>query len=200
MKTEIEIRSIVPDPANVIASAQTIGFELSHPIEQHDIMFDRPDGKMFRSGSKIRIRREGQVAELTYKGLFQGDFAASRRAELNVPIPAKEIEAMSQFLEALGFPVLFQVKKLRTQLTRGTTKITLDEWPIIGCLVEIEGEESEIRRVAEQIGPGQKFSGYRLSELFAQRIEQSGKSMATLKQEYQTRTGFELGNIEFLIS
>lgn len=199
MGIETEIRALIPDPERAIGNAIQLGFVPEPSFDQHDIMFDRSDGSMFRSGSKIRIRVERDRAELTYKGSFLGDASASRRTELNVPLSVEAVSSTSAFLEAIGFPMLFQVKKTRLQLKKGSTKITIDRWPIIGNLMEIEGAEPEIGAFAEQICPDVDFGGYRLKKLFADTATSTGKSIEELKFDYERKTGFKLGNIEFLI-
>jgi predicted adenylyl cyclase CyaB len=175
------------------------GFEKIQEVVQTDIMHDKPDGELFKSGQKIRIRSEGEHAELTYKGGFQGDQTASRRAELNIELSSSDLASASQLLEALGYPELFKVRKVRKTYERNGVSATLDTWPIIGTMIEFEGEETEIKSIALELFPNLEFGNPRLKHLFEEKCEKTGRSLAELKAEYEAQTGFYLGNIEFLL-
>lgn len=199
MSTEIEIRTQIDDSEKAIAKLLKNGFKEKDKSEQIDMMFDFPDGQLFKSGQKIRIRVENNRAVLTYKGGFKGDDSASRRIELDIPLEASSVKDAENFLTSIGYPLLFQVRKERRLLTRGGVKATFDDWPIIGSLLELEGEEKEIKEIADGLFPENKFGNIRLKELFTIKCEETGKSLSELKEEYEIETGFKLGNLVFLI-
>ena len=197
--TEIEIRALIEDTLPLKRSLRNQGFDEEAPFDQLDIMLDRPDAGLFRSGQKLRIRSELGKAELTYKGHFQGDASASRRVELNISIPHDEIEIYVELFSALGLPMCFQIPKTRTKFHKDSTAVVFDEWPIIDTLVEIEGEESQAKALAASIAPGVRFANYRLKEFFRQVEERTGESLETLKERYERQHGIALGSIELLL-
>jgi len=199
MSSEVEIRALVPNATAAEDALRDAGFACTAAFEQLDMMYDRPDGALFRSGQKIRIRVEGNHAELTYKGAFQGDASASRRTEVNVLIQPKDTGSLSELLEALGYPLLFQVRKARNVFRAGAVTATLDDWPIIGPMLELEGDEADIKEVAEATFPGIEFANYRLKTLFEKVCAERGLSLAELQKEYEGRSGFKLGNLGFLL-
>ena len=199
MSTEIEIRTQINNSVEAIDKLLNNGFQDEGQSQQIDMMFDFPDGQLFKSGQKIRVRIENNTAVLTYKGMFRGDESASRRIELDIPLQLSSIKKTEDFLTSIGYPLLFQVKKDRRMLSRGGIKATFDEWPIIGSLLELEGEESEIKEVANSLFPENEFGNLRLKELFTKKCEDSGKTLTKLQEEYEVSTGFKLGNIAFLI-
>jgi predicted adenylyl cyclase CyaB len=196
--TEIEVRAILEDPTQAQRRLLEMNFTEETPYEQWDIMLDRPDASLFRSGQKIRIRAEKGRAELTYKGLFQGDASASRRTEINLEIEPAQIEKYVTLFEALGFPLCFQIRKQRKIFKSSSAKVSFDDWPLIGCLVEVEGSEENVKTVASQMAPSVTFKNYRLKELLKNLETKTGRSIAELKAEYIGQTGFDLGKIELL--
>ena len=196
---EIEIRAVIgePGPIQKILSDKNFIPELS--FDQLDIILDLPDASLFRSGQKIRLRMEKGSAELTYKGFFQGDTTASRRLEVNIPLAIENVENAIKLFAALGYPECFRIPKSRTVYRGDNIKVVFDEWPIIGCLLEIEGEEEACKVLAKEIAPGIKFGNPRLKELFRKIEKQTGKNLSTLKKEYEQKKGVNLGNIELLL-
>ncbi|HEX8225808.1 MAG TPA: CYTH domain-containing protein [Allosphingosinicella sp.] len=198
MASEVEVRTLVEDAELAAETLRLNGFSLAGSLKQRDIMHDKPDGQLFLSGQKIRIRVEDDRAELTYKGEFEGDQSASRRSEINITIPAGSVDDVSLVLTALGYPILFQVQKTRVVLRNGGVVATIDSWPIIGPMLELEGEEEEIKSIANLLFPKHIFRNYRLKELFEEVCSRRGKSLNELQDEYEKSSRFELGNIGFL--
>lgn len=197
---EVEIRALVSNKDELIEKLKAKGFSSIKKTIQHDIMLDRPDASLFLSGRKIRIRLEGDSATLTYKGDLTANKNVSKRTELNFGIEKDNVDGVIQMFTEIGYPICFQIKKERISLKNDDVEATFDEWPIIGCMVEIEGEESKIKKLAEEITPGIKFSNYRLKEMFENKVKETGKTFEELKQEYISRTGFDLGHIELILN
>lgn len=196
---EVEVRAIVNNKIEIIQLLKERGFVNTDNLVQHDIMLDRPDAGLFNSGKKIRIRIENDKAVLTYKGDINKHKDISKRTELNIQINQEDIEGYIDFLSELGYPICFQVKKERIVMKKEDVMVTFDEWPIIGCMMEIEGPENKIKFVAKEVAPEIKFSNYRLKELFKNKMEETGKTLAQLKEEYYVQYQFDLGHIELIV-
>jgi len=198
---EIEIRTVIDEieKQKIIASLLAFGFVLSKEVIQHDIMFDKEDASLFKSGCKIRVRFEDNKKELTYKGSLFTSAEVSKRVELNIPIDTVSLEDISDFLASLGYPMCFQYKKKRKVYKKDNISVSFDEWPIIGCMVEIEGEEDTILKLAKQVAPDCSFGNYRLKDFFTDKMKVSSKSFTQLKDEYQNETGFNLGKLELIL-
>jgi predicted adenylyl cyclase CyaB len=195
---EIEIRAVVEQPEAIQEKLRGEGFEEEDGFQQHDIIIDKPDASLFRSGQKIRIRVEKRTAEITYKGLFTGDPSASRRLEINIRVEPEDVTKFVALFEAMGYPVCFEIWKWRKVFRRGNLAVSFDNWPIIGCLMEIEGQEQDARLVAKRAAPDIEFRNFRLKELFAVVERKTGRSLAQLKEEYERASGVSLGHIELL--
>ncbi len=182
---EVEIRSIVDNPIHLQDLLRDAGFSCEPSFEQLDIILDKPDASLFRSGQKIRLRIQKDLAELTYKGVFQGDSTACRREEITIPVELKEVKDWISFFTRLGYPECFRIPKTRTIFRHGAIQVTFDEWPIIGCLLEIEGIETKCKEIAKFLVPGKELRNYRLKELFLEKTHQTGKSLSQLRDEYE---------------
>lgn len=197
--TEIEIRAVIDKPLDLQKKLIEWGFEATPEFEQLDMIFDKPDASLFKSGQKIRIRIEKGVAILTYKGYFQGDPSASRRAEIDIPINPDLVPSYITLFEAIGYPICFQIPKKRKTYKKDNVIVTFDNWPIIGCLVEIEGEESSVKLLASQLAPGIEFRNYRLKELFVMKEQETGQPLSQLKVQSENMLDISLGKIEVLL-
>jgi len=198
---EIEIRTVIElrDKEQIISNILSEGYILKKSVLQHDLMFDREDASLFRGGYKIRLRTEGSSKEITYKGSLLGSKQVSRRLEINIPVNESSEEDISDFFTALGYPMLFQIKKKREVYIKDDIQISFDEWPIIGVIVEIEGKESLIIELAKQIAPKYSFGNRRLKDFFLEVMTQKNKSFEDLKSDYYEETKFDLGRIEFIL-
>lgn len=199
---EIETRAMIK--TNQIALLKNklleIGFKNTDSYSQTDIMLDNKEGGLFKSGQKIRLRVEKGKAELTYKGLFEGEQNFSRRIEINVPLSNASVDDILLMFTALNYPVLFQIKKERTVFKNDNVVATLDNWPILGYILELESlYEQSINDVIVQLPNELLFNNTRLKDLFHQKTEETGKSFAELKAAYETESGFKLGNIEMIL-
>lgn len=196
---EVEVRAIINNQEELIDILEKKGFIFLKDTIQHDIMLDKEDASLFISGKKIRIRIEEDKATLTYKGDINKDKNVSKRTELDIPINQKDVDKYIMFLTELGYPVCFQIKKKRKILKKDDITVTFDEWPIIGCMMEIEGSENEIKTIAKEVAPDINFGNYRLKELFERKMQETGKSLEELKENYFKETQFDLGHIELII-
>lgn len=196
---EVEVRAIINNQEELIDILEKKGFIFLKDTIQHDIMLDKEDASLFISGKKIRIRIEEDKATLTYKGDINKDKNVSKRTELDIPINQKDVDKYIMFLTELGYPVCFQIKKKRKILKKDDITVTFDEWPIIGCMMEIEGPENKIKAIAKEVAPDINFGNYRLKELFERKMQETGKSLEELKENYFKETQFDLGHIELII-
>ena len=123
----------------------------------------------------------------------------SRRTELNFPMDSSSKEDIEAFMTAIGYPLCFQIKKHRIVYSKGDVSVSFDEWPIIGCMLEIEGSEEEIINLSHRIAPNYEFGNRRLKDFFADKMKETGKTLEELKALYEKETGFDLGKIELVV-
>ncbi len=197
---EVEIRDLIDNVDITISTLKENGFKKLKEIKQLDMIFDTEDARLFREGRKIRIRIEDNKVELTYKGNFSEKLNVSERSELNIDIKDIDINNYNIFLTSLGYPLCFKIQKNRQLWEKDDIQITIDEWPIIGNILEIEGDEEKIIKIAKELFPNNKFRNYRLKEFFADKMNKKNKNIEQLKDEYLKETGFDLGKIELILN
>lgn len=111
----------------------------------------------------------------------------------------EQIVPMLALFGALGYGVCFRITKVRTFYEKDGLNVVLDEWPIIGTLVEIEGPEELAQELALLICPGVRFGNPRLGELFHQLEQETGKPLSQLQAEYERNTGERIGRLDLLL-
>ncbi len=155
---ETEAKFYVHDLERVEARLQASGAQLIQPrTHELNLRFDTPAGDFQRDGRVLRLRRDRGI-HLTYKDGGQLTAGALRRRELE--FSADNFEIARQFLEALGYEVVFIYEKYRTiyqtsevfeDLGGLAAHIMLDELPY-GNFVEIEGELTTLQPIAQKLG------------------------------------------------
>ena len=158
MSTELEAKFKVAAHEPVRKALTAAGAEhLGRVLESNHIL-DRPDGSFRAQGKALRVRAfdvlEGppRAATLTYKGPVQASRYKSR-SELEVEVA--DAETALSILQAAGFVVALLFEKRRETWRAGQCLVELDELPLLGRFVEIEGPtESAIAALQDQLGLG----------------------------------------------
>jgi len=123
-----------------------------------NLRFDTPTCDLQHDGRVLRLRRD-ETARLTYKDNNRHIEGAVTRREIEFVVD--DFDSARQFIEALGYDVVFIYEKYRTTyaLSSQTSEvlrdlrgleahIMLDELPY-GNFVEIEGELETLRPIAD---------------------------------------------------
>jgi len=121
---------------------------------QTDIYFDTADGKLTRSDECLRLRCEKMERRerpvLTYKGPKQAD-DYKKRTEIELEV--RDAGATEGLLAALGYHKALAFNKRRRLWRLGGCEVALDELPLVGAFVEIEGPDSgTIAHVQKMLG------------------------------------------------
>ena len=149
---EIEIKLRIASVAATRRRLRALGFERTTPrLFERNLLFDRLDGSLRRSGQVLRVRSKGRQWWLTWKAPSARQGRHKRREELEIETSAGE--RVIQILGRLGlFPVL-EYQKYRTEyrLFPGKGFALLDETPL-GAFLELEGSPRWIDQVAAQLG------------------------------------------------
>ncbi len=112
-----------------------------------NLRFDTPNGDLGRAGRVLRLRKD-DAARLTYKD--NGQIIEDALSRREIEFVADDFDSARQFIEALGYEVVFIYEKYRTTYKYRGAHIMLDELPF-GCFIEIEGELDMLRPVAEAL-------------------------------------------------
>jgi predicted adenylyl cyclase CyaB len=103
-------------------------------------IFDRGKGELTSRGHVLRLRIDGQGAQLTLKGAARWEEKTKVRDELQTRI--EDAEQMRAILEHLGYRVRRRYQKMREEWRIGAVLICLDHTPI-GDFVEFEGQGAD---------------------------------------------------------
>lgn len=154
MEHEIECKVKVDSLADVIAKLGEIGAGFVGSFVLRDAYFDFAEDKLKTADCGLRIRRqigdEGEKVIVTYKGPREDNPFKSRQ-ELETSVG--EFEFMSKILLALGMKTNIVIEKKRDLWLFGGCQVCLDELPLLGTFVEIEGENADdIAEVLNALG------------------------------------------------
>lgn len=151
---EIEAKLKVDSLQEVESKLRQLGAEFLGERAQKDYHFDDDDGTLASTDRCLRLRQqksgESEQFFLTFKGpKEQSNF--KKRQEIEIRI--EDADSMRKLLTALGYEVALSVEKKRRLWKFGGCEVALDELPLLGNFVEIEGPgDKEITNVQESLG------------------------------------------------
>jgi adenylate cyclase class 2 len=153
MPVEIEAKLKVDSLETVERRLRACGATVVRETVQTDTYFDTPEGKLTRSDECLRLRGEKieqrERLVLAYKGPKQLDDYKKR---VEIELQVSEAGATEMLLAALGYRKALAFNKRRRLWRLGGCEVALDELPLVGVFVEIEGPDSgTISRVQEML-------------------------------------------------
>jgi adenylate cyclase, class 2 len=162
MGQETEAKFYLNELSKIETRLHTLGSKLLQPrTHELNLRFDTPNRDLRREKRVLRLRQD-EAVRLTYKdnSKFEDGALSRREIEFNV----SDFNSARQFIEALGYEVVFTYEKyrttyvLRSELFKGINEgrsfeaqLMLDELPY-GDFVEIEGEMNQLKPIALQLG------------------------------------------------
>jgi len=161
MAKNVEVKARLRDPGAVREAAARLAGGPEHLLVQEDTFFFSPRGRL-----KLRVFPEGRGELIAYDRPDAAGPKTSSYEVVPVEDPARMKAALSAALGVRGV-----VRKRRTLLLAGRTRIHLDEVEGLGDFLELEvvlreGEdpaagEAEAERLLESLGvaPGERVSG-----------------------------------------
>lgn len=121
---------------------------------QTDSYFDEASDTLTKTDRCLRLRRvlvdRTEKHVLTYKGAKEkDDFKKRQQIELEI----KDAHSFEKLLLAIGYEKKLVFEKRRRLWRLSTCLIALDELPLLGCFVEIEGpDDKAIATVQTDLG------------------------------------------------
>ncbi len=144
MCTEIETKLKVDSHKEIIDGLAELGAEFLEEQLQMDYYYDDADRTLTKTDRCLRLRRqltgENEKLFLTYKGAKEKD-NFKKRQEMEIEI--KGADSARKLLLALGYEKVLVVEKKRSTWRLGECEVALDELPLLGSFVEIEGPDGE---------------------------------------------------------
>jgi len=154
MCTEIEAKLRVESLEDVKQKLVELGAEFLNEQLQRDYYFDDAGSTLKNSDKALRLRRQltGKTEKvlLTYKGPKTKD-NFKKRQEIEIEI--KDADSAEKLLLSLGYEKALVFEKKRRIWRVGNCIVALDELPLLGDFVEIEGpDDKKISDVQKSLG------------------------------------------------
>ncbi len=141
---EVELKFPVPCMDRLSERMSKLGVVFGPPHEQVDIYFAHPSRDFWATDEALRIRQDGSMWFLTYKGP-RLDRRTKTRRELELPVGSSVADAqtLQHILESLSFRVVARVVKTRrkakiTWRNRSDLCVVWDEVQQLGTFLELE--------------------------------------------------------------
>lgn len=151
MDHEIECKVKVDSHVEVVAALGEVGAEFVGSFLLRDAYFDFPASELRVADCGLRIRKQsgpdGEKVIVTYKGPREDNPFKSRQ---EVETTVGEFEFMSKILLALGMKTNIVIEKKRDIWLYGGCEVCLDELPLLGKFIEVEGENEDTISVVLQ--------------------------------------------------
>ena len=154
MCVEIEAKLKVDSVETTEHRLTELGAEFLEEQSQIDYYFDDANRTFTKTDRCLRLRRqvsdEGEKVFLTYKGAKEkSNF--KKREEIEIEI--KDAESGEKLLSVLEYEKTLVFEKKRRLWRFGQCRVALDELPLLGSFVEIEGPDGEkIADVQKRLG------------------------------------------------
>ena len=154
MATEIEAKLKVDSLEPIVQRLTELAAVFSQQQHQSDIFFDSSQAALIKSDRGLRLRRQSVADEtkvfLTYKGKKDKSNFKKRQ---EIEIELTDADSAEELLLALGYEKVLSFEKKRSLWLYNDCEIALDELPLLGTFVEIEGpDEQKITDVQKQLG------------------------------------------------
>ena len=158
MPAEIEAKMKVEDFDDLRRRLRELGAEPRGSVLEMNEFFDTSERSLVEADKGLRLRssRDAKTGEqkfvLTFKGPQQaGELKNREEAEVRVDDP----EHARRFLAALGYQPTLSFEKRRESWRLGNCKLELDELPVLGRFIEIEGPDARtVEQVRQSLGLG----------------------------------------------
>ncbi len=155
MDLEIEAKIKVDSHDAVRARLRELGAAYLGKAHETNRILDRKK-KLRKAGCGLRVRQievldgDPGSSSITFKGSVQpSDLKV--RSEINVSVD--DAEAAARIFEALGFEPFIIFEKIRESWQLGECRIELDDVPLLGTFVEIEGpSEPAVHKIKSELG------------------------------------------------
>lgn len=154
MNIEIEAKIKVDSLEQVAARLNELGAEFLEEQLQTDYYFDDTDGTLMKTDRCLRLRQQfadnQQKVLLSYKGAKEKN-NFKKRKELEIEV--NDLDSAGKLLSALGYGQMLVVEKKRRIWQLGSCRVCLDELPLLGSFVEVEGpDDKSVADVQRDLG------------------------------------------------
>jgi len=145
---EIEVKFNVPTVEPYREQLLVLGATLGQKrVFERNLLLDSPDQQLRQAEQVLRLRQDNGI-RLTFKNKPIQHNELKVREEIEMEV--EDLETAVLLFNRLGYQPQLVYEKYRETYHLDTVEIVLDELPY-GDFIEIEGDEAEIKRVAEEM-------------------------------------------------
>lgn len=154
MATEIEAKLKVDSLQEIKCRLTELSAEFLQEQLQRDYHFDDAKMTLYKTDRCLRLRRQlvnnSERFFLTYKGAKEKS-RYKKRQEIEIEIT--DSDSVQKLLSALGYEKALVIEKRRITWRLDDCVVALDQLPLLGEFVEIEGpDEERIAKVQRNLG------------------------------------------------
>lgn len=185
MALEIELKLKVDNLQPTAEKLKQLGADFEGDFIQTDAYYDDSEDSLINSDRCLRIRKHknhlGEVIELTYKGARENHRFKTRR---EIGLKVEKAEELAHLFGELGYKERLIFEKKRSLWKFAGCKVALDELPLLGKFVEIEGPDDKLIENAQK-------------QLGLENLSHTPQSYAHLMEEAIKKTGMKKREITF---
>ena len=148
---EIELKILGINPAEITKKLAKLGATKNKTVLISETIFDLSKNITSKKGDLFRIRKVGNIIEITYK-YFLGPKNTKFLMAEEIETEVKDFKKIKKIINLLGFKCLKNRQKKRTSFKLGKVKIEIDKFPEIPAYLEIEGSKKEILTTIKLLG------------------------------------------------
>lgn len=151
---EVEVKILEVNRAKAEATLVGLGAQKVFDGNIETVFLDFKDGSIIKAKDVLRIRRESQKTELTYKKVR---YTKNAKEAQEYSVEVSDLQATKKILENLGLTVTESMQKHRVSYKLGNARFDFDRYlgayGYIPEFLEIEAETPEaIHKYAEALG------------------------------------------------
>lgn len=149
MNIEYEATFIPVDKDEMRKKLRKAGAKLERSeFMQRRTVFALPKDHEIKNGW-LRVRDEGDKITLSLKSVIAGKIEDQKELCLEID----DFDTANKLVETIGFKTKSYQESKRELWKIGDVEITIDTWPFLEPLVEVEGEsEEKVKEVSEKLG------------------------------------------------
>jgi adenylate cyclase class 2 len=181
---EIEAKIKVDSLEPIAERLKEAGGKFEGELSQRDTYFNDTKGSLTKSGSGLRLRREvsddGEKTVMTFKGpKKKGPFKS--RQEIEVGLGEDGFSGMVDLLGGIGFEQVLVFEKKRNLWLLDGCQVCLDEVPLLGNFVEVEGPDEHV--IAEVLSKIQLYGLEHINKGYAKLMREKLDEIGSDKTE-----------------
>ena len=150
---ETEVKILEVDSEKVAAKLAEFGAVKVFEGDLLTVFLDFQDNRISKRRDVLRLRKEGDNAELTYKKI-ETNKAVKEAQECSVQV--SDLDETQEILQHIGLKVTAKMRKHRVSYTLGSVRFDIDhfinDFQFIPEFLEIEGSKEEIQKYAQTLG------------------------------------------------